>query len=141
MSNRTLTRRRVIAIVAAAAGSAYLTGRRAKAADPLWWQGSALGAQVSIEIHHPDRTEAERLVEACVQDVHRLEQQFSLYRADFAICTLNRTGILVDPDADMVALLEGLAVVRRSDERRLRSDGAAVVATLCRPFLVREARS
>ena len=38
--------------------------------------------------------------------MRRLEQQFSLYRADSAICTLNRTGILVSPDADMVALLK-----------------------------------
>jgi FAD:protein FMN transferase len=38
--------------------------------------------------------------------VQRLEQQFSLYRADSAICALNRTGILVSPDADMVALLK-----------------------------------
>ena len=70
------------------------------------WYGSALGAQVSIEINHPDRVEAKRLVERCVLDVRRLEQQFSLYRADSAICALNRTGILVSPDADMVALLK-----------------------------------
>jgi thiamine biosynthesis lipoprotein len=70
------------------------------------WRGSALGAQVSIEIHHPDRAEAARLVERCIQDVRRLEQQFSLYQACSAICTLNRTGVLVAPDADMVALLK-----------------------------------
>ena len=70
------------------------------------WYGSALGAQVSIEIYHPDRVEARRLVARCVLDVQRLEQQFSLYRADSAICALNRTGILVSPDADMVALLK-----------------------------------
>src|SRR6185436_7302611 len=96
-----LTRRRLIVIAATAAGSAYLTGARmAVAGDPVRWHGSALGAQVSIEIHHPDRAEAERLVERCVQQVRRLEQQFSLYRADSAISTLNRTGILVAPDAD-----------------------------------------
>ena len=107
MLNASLTRRRMIVIAASAAGSAFLTGGRAAAAgDPVRWHGSALGAQVSIEIHHPDRAEAERLVERCVLDVRRLEQQFSLYRADSAICTLNRTGILVAPDADMVALLK-----------------------------------
>src|SRR6478672_13080303 len=89
MSNRSLTRRRMIAIVATAAGSAFLTGgRTAQAGDPVRWHGSALGAQVSIEIYHPDRTEAERLVVRCVLDVRRLEQQFSL-RADSAISTLN----------------------------------------------------
>lgn len=107
MPNRNLTRRRMIAIVATAAGSAFLTGgRTAQAGDAVRWHGSALGAQVSIEIYHPDRAEAERLVEQCVRDVRRLELQFSLYRADSAICALNRSGILVSPDADMVALLK-----------------------------------
>jgi len=107
MAPANLTRRRMIAIAAATAGSALLSGgRRAWAGEVVRWRGSALGAQVSIEIHHPDRAEAERLVERCIQDVRRLEQQFSLYRADSAISTLNRTGILVAPDADMVALLK-----------------------------------
>ena len=107
MLNRDITRRRMIAIAATAVGSAFLTGgRTAQAGDPVRWRGSALGAQVSIEIYHPDRAEAERLVERSVLDVRRLEQQFSLYRADSAISALNRTGILVSPDADMVALLK-----------------------------------
>ena len=107
MLKQALTRRRMIVITACAAGSAWLTGGRiAAAADAVRWRGSALGAQVSIEIHHPDRAEAERLVERCVLEVRRLAQQFSLYRADSAISTLNRTGILVAPDADMVALLQ-----------------------------------
>lgn len=118
MANRNLTRRRMIAIAAAAAGSAFLSGGRTaragpavpQAGAPVRWHGSALGAQVSIEIYHPDRTEAERLVAHCNHDVRRMEQQFSLYRADSAISTLNRTGILVAPDADMVALLKASLV-------------------------------
>ena len=107
MLNRTITRRRMVAIAATAAGSAFLSGgRTARASEAVRWQGSALGAQVSIEIYHPDRAEAERLVEQCVLDVRRLEQQFSLYLADSAISALNRTGILVAPDPDMVALLK-----------------------------------
>ncbi|MFZ2157956.1 MAG: FAD:protein FMN transferase [Bradyrhizobium sp.] len=106
MLKQSLTRRRMIVIAASAAGSALLAGvRTAAAGEAVRWHGSALGAQVSIEIYHPDRTGAERLVERCVLDVRRLEQQFSLYRSDSAISTLNRTGILVSPDADMVALL------------------------------------
>ena len=106
MPNPDVTRRRMIAIVATAAGSAFLTGgRTAQAGDAVRWHGSALGAQVSIEIHHPDRADALRLVDRCVLDIRRLEQQFSLYR-DSDICALNSTGILVSPDADMVALLE-----------------------------------
>lgn len=107
MLSQSLTRRRMIVIAATAAGSTFLTGARTAAAgDPVRWQGSALGAQVSIEIYHPDWSEARRLVERCVLDVRQLERQFSLYQADSAICTLNRTGILVSPDADMVTLLK-----------------------------------
>lgn len=107
MLNQSLTRRRMIVIAATAAGSAFLTGvRTASAGDRVRWHGSALGGQVSIEIYHPDRTEAERLVERCVLEVRRLERQFSLYQPDSAISALNRTGILVSPDADMVALLK-----------------------------------
>ncbi len=107
MHNSNLSRRRMIAITATALGSAFVSGSRiAWAQEAVRWYGSALGAQVSMEIYHPDRAEAERLVGSCLLDVRRLEQQFSLYRQDSAICTLNRTGILVAPDPDMVALLE-----------------------------------
>ena len=107
MPKRNLTRRRMIAIMATAAGSALVAGGRiARADDAVRWRGSALGAQVSLEIYHPDRAEAERLVQACLAEVRRLEQQFSLYQPDSAICTLNRTGILVAPAPDMVSLLK-----------------------------------
>ena len=131
MPHENLTRRRMIAIVATAGGSALLgSGRLAQASVPVRWSGSALGAQVSIEIHHPDRAEAERLARLCLQDVHRLEQQFSLYQTDSAICTLNRTGVLVSPAADMVALLT--AALFFSD----LTDGAfdPTVQPLCRLY-------
>ena len=105
MLNRHLSRRRMIAITATATGAAVLTGHRALTQDAVRWHGSALGAQVSIEIYHPDHVEAERLVQHCVLTVRRLEAQFSLYRTDSAICALNRTGILMSPDADLVGLL------------------------------------
>ncbi|MGB3864490.1 MAG: FAD:protein FMN transferase [Xanthobacteraceae bacterium] len=82
-----------------------LGGRRAMAGAPVRWRGSALGAQVSIEIYHPDRAKAERLIHLCVEDVRRLERQFSLYDPNSAIRALNRTGVLAPPDTDMVALL------------------------------------
>ena len=104
MAPANLTRRRMIAIAAATAGSALLCGgRRVWAGEPVRWRGPALGAQASIDIFHPDREEAERIVQICLAEVRRLEGQFSLYRADSAICTLNRSGILVAPDADMVS--------------------------------------
>jgi thiamine biosynthesis lipoprotein len=107
MQNPNLTRRRMIAITATAVGSAFVSGARiVQAEEAVRWYGSALGAQVSMEIYHPDRGEAERLVKDCLLDVRRMERQFSLYRPDSAISVLNRTGILVSPDPDMVTLLE-----------------------------------
>ena len=107
MLDRSLTRRRTIVIAASAVGSALLACARSAAADaPVRWRGSAFGAQVSIEIHHPDVAEAKRLVERSIRLARLLEQQFSLYRADSAISTLNRSGILAFPDPDMVALLK-----------------------------------
>jgi thiamine biosynthesis lipoprotein len=104
MPHPSLTRRRLITIAAAAAGTA-LAGRTARADDAVRWHGSALGAQVSLEIHHPDRARAERLVRQSLAEVRRLEGLFSLYQPHSAICTLNRTGALAAPDPDMVALL------------------------------------
>lgn len=101
------TRRRAIAIIAAAAGAPFWSREAgaAASADRMVWRGSALGAQTSIEIHHPDRALAEQLLDRCVAQVRHLERQFSLYLPDSAISTLNRTGILVAPHTDMVALL------------------------------------
>jgi thiamine biosynthesis lipoprotein len=107
MAPANLSRRRMIAITAATAGSALLfDGRRTWAGNAVRWRGSALGAQVSIDIFHPDREEAERIIQICLAEVRGLERQFSLYLADSAICALNRSGILVAPEPDMVTLLK-----------------------------------
>uniref|UniRef100_Q07LZ7 FAD:protein FMN transferase n=1 Tax=Rhodopseudomonas palustris (strain BisA53) TaxID=316055 RepID=Q07LZ7_RHOP5 len=107
MPHRAFTRRHLITIAAAAAASSLLPARlRAMPAnEPVRWRGSALGAQVSIEIHHPDRAAAARSVEQSIAEVRRLERLFSLYQPDSAICELNRTGVLIAPEPDMVALL------------------------------------
>lgn len=104
MTERVHTRRRFIAIAGAAAG-APLFGGAARAFAAVRWHGSALGAQVSIDIRHPDRGHAEWLVQAALDEINRLERQFSLYSEDSAIVALNRAGVLVGPDRDLVALL------------------------------------
>lgn len=105
MAPASLTRRRMITIAAATAGSALLP-RSVRAGEGARWRGSALGSQVSIDIFHPDRKEAERIVQVCLAEVRRLERQFSLYQRDSAICALNWSGILVAPEPDMVTLLK-----------------------------------
>ena len=104
-----MNRRRFISITAAAAGCG-LTLSGAIAAVPsqeaVNWRGRALGALASLRIYHPDRAIAERLVRQVIREVDRLEEIFSLYRAESALSQLNRMGALVAPPSDMVAVLE-----------------------------------
>jgi thiamine biosynthesis lipoprotein len=102
-----LSRRRFIRISAAAAGFvASLTGGRSEAADsPVTWRGTMFGAIATIEIHHRDRNEAQRLINTSIEEARRLERLFSLYLRDSALVELNRTRILVDPAAELVDLL------------------------------------
>lgn len=104
---RTISRRRFIQISAAAAGfSLPPSGRPARGATPpVTWHGTMLGATATMEIHHEKRSEAVSLISVACAEARRLERLFSLYLDDSALVELNRTGILVDPAAEMVDLL------------------------------------
>jgi FAD:protein FMN transferase len=100
------TRRRFIAISAAAGGLPLLPMRAAHAAPLLrTWSGAALGADASLQIHHPDPAAADRLIAASLAEVTRLENVLSLYRPDSALSRLNRDGVLDDPPFDLVRVL------------------------------------
>ncbi|WP_367401015.1 FAD:protein FMN transferase [Bradyrhizobium sp. WYCCWR 12677] len=64
-----------------------------------------LGAVATMEVHCEDRSRADRLIALACAEARRLERLFSLYLNDSALVELNRTGILVDPAAEMVDLL------------------------------------
>lgn len=101
-----VTRRRLIAICAATAGSALVGAPGRLAAAPLVrWRGVALGAEASITLSHDDPATARRLIAGCRAEIERLESMFSLYRADSALVRLNRAGELADPPPDMLELL------------------------------------
>ncbi len=102
-----ISRRRFIRISAAAAGLSVATSGRPARADTtlVTWRGTMLGAIATMEIHHEDRREAERLISVAYTEARRLERLFSLYLEDSALVELNRTGILVDPAVEMVDLL------------------------------------
>ena len=88
------TRRRFVAIAAAAAGLPFAALRAgAEAAHLRRWSGVALGAAAEIVLYHPDATRARRLIARCVEEIDRLEDVFSLYRPESAIRRLNRTAI------------------------------------------------
>ena len=100
------TRRRFIAIAAAAACLPLAAvGARAGTAHLHRWSGIALGAGAEIVLHDPDATRARRLIAACVAEIDRLEDVFSLYRPESAISRLNRAGRLAAPPLELVDLL------------------------------------
>ena len=98
-----LTRRRFLAVTAAAAGTANLPG--ARAAAPVEWRGTAMGAEALLRLHHPDAGTAWRLIAGCLAEVERLEGIFSLHRPDSALSRLNRHGALSAPPLDLVVVL------------------------------------
>ena len=100
------TRRRFIAIAAAAAGLPLAAaGARAEPAHLHRWSGIALGAAAEIVLHDADAARARRLIARCVAEIERLEDVFSLYRPRSALSRLNRDGRLPAPPLELVALL------------------------------------
>ena len=100
------TRRRFVAIAAAAAGLPFAAIRAgAETAHLHRWSGIALGAAAEIVLHDPDAARARRLIARCVAEIDRLEDVFSLYRPESAISRLNRDGWLAAPPLELVALL------------------------------------
>ena len=100
------TRRRFVAIAAAAAGLPFAALRAgAETAHLHRWSGIALGAAAEIVLYDPDATRARRLIARCVEEIDRLEDVFSLYRPESAIRRLNRDGRLTAPPLELVALL------------------------------------
>lgn len=99
-------RRRFLSIAAASAGLALLgQSSRARQVEFQTWSGTALGAQASIRLQHPDPAFARSLIAEARAEIERLEQVFSLYRADSALSTLNRQSYLDAPPLDLVRLL------------------------------------
>jgi thiamine biosynthesis lipoprotein len=107
-------RRRFLNITAAVAGLALLPRGSAPAPATFeTWRGTALGARASIRLAHSDPGFARALIGRARAEIDRLEQVFSLYRADSAISRLNRRGVLHAPPLDLVRLL---AAARRYSE-------------------------
>ena len=100
----TITRRRFVAISAAAIGVAVagLSIPAAANAPLARWRGVALGAAASITLRHP---EADRIVTACRAEIDRLEDIFSLYRGDSALSRLNADGKIDAPPFELLELL------------------------------------
>lgn len=107
-SNRQVSRRRVLTLMAAATGLPLLGRGDAARSAPVprhVWRGTALGAPAELVVAHPDATVARRAAGVCLAEVARLERAFSLFQPDSEIARLNRDGILAAPSQDLRALL------------------------------------
>jgi thiamine biosynthesis lipoprotein len=107
--SRPLARRRVLAVLAAAAGFS-LAGRadahRAAARNQLFeWRGTALGASAKLLLAHPEPGRAQAAVGRSLDEVARLERIFSLHDADSELSRLNRAGRLANPSHDLRMVL------------------------------------
>lgn len=83
------------------------TGRTVVPATP--WRERLLlgfGSTLSLRVAHPDGALAERALDGAVATIRRIEGQMSLFRADSALSRLNRDGVLRDPPADLLAVLQ-----------------------------------
>ncbi len=94
----TLSRRRFLTITAAALATPVI-------AAPLRWQGGALGADCTLEIHAP-RDVAERALRDTRALLRRAESLFSLYDPASELSQLNATGHLPDPSPEMCRIIE-----------------------------------
>ena len=109
------TRRRVITILAAAAGTVVASPLRSRAAIDQEWQGVAMGADARILFSGVDPHAARAAIATAVEEIGRLERALSLFRSDSEICRLNRDRRLKAPSGDLRrALALALAVAEAS---------------------------
>lgn len=92
------TRRRFLAISAAA----FVLPATAQAREIYTWSGLALGARATIRLAHAD---APAITARAAAEISRLEDVFSLYRADSALSQLNRDGRLTAPPFELLECL------------------------------------
>jgi thiamine biosynthesis lipoprotein len=74
------------------------------------WRGVAMGAGASLIFAHPD---ADRLIGRATAEIDRLEDIFSLYRANSALSRLNRDGRLETPPLELLSILSLSGAVHR----------------------------
>src|SRR5216683_2217864 len=104
-----LTRRRAIRIVAAAAGLPLVIAAVRAAAPPgqlFSWQGEVLGALSELTLWHTDAALAQRTILRVRGEIARYEHIFSLYLEDSEISRLNKTGALEKPSPELRGLIE-----------------------------------
>jgi thiamine biosynthesis lipoprotein len=104
-----LTRRRVIRIMAAAAGLPLTIAAVRATAPPaqmFHWQGEVLDAVSELTLWHTDAALCRRTILKVEAEIARYERIFSLYRPDSEISRLNAAGELRRPPPELRTLIE-----------------------------------
>lgn len=98
------TRRRFLTILASTSVLPLVGAKTASAVE--MWQGVALGAKAQLVLDHQN---AKTLIAEAVAEIQRMEDIFSLYKADSQLSQLNRHGVLDQPAFEFVELLSTCA--------------------------------
>lgn len=81
------------------------SGSAARELVPVSRTFSAFGTDMSIDVLHADRDQAERGLRAAMGEVSTVERSMSLYVAESQVCRLNREGVVRDPHPYLVQVL------------------------------------
>ncbi len=103
MTKSMLTRRRALLLIAASSATVPIGG--GTRAGLVEWRGTALGADARLALWTRDRSAATEAIAACLAEIERLENIFSLYRPRSELSELNRTGALRAASLDMRRLV------------------------------------
>lgn len=71
---------------------------------PVHWEGYALGAQGSFTLYAKNPQQTQKLLDACMREIQRLEMLFSLYDDRSELCQLNAQGFLKNPSPEWIQL-------------------------------------
>ena len=104
MSN--ISRRKFLKISAVSLTLPFSTNLLANNTEKISWEGYALGAQGNMTLFHKSPTYANKILNICIQEIHRLEKIFSLYDTTSSISLLNKNGSLQNPPEELVEVLE-----------------------------------
>jgi FAD:protein FMN transferase len=75
---------------------------------PLQWRERAmvgLGTTLSLRAGHASAEQADAGLDAAVKAIRHIEQHMSLFNPASSLCHLNRDGVLLQPDPDLVKIL------------------------------------
>ena len=132
MSARRLNRRRVLSILAAAAGSALVGGSVARRGADFAWRGIAMGADAQILFSGVEAEAARATIAMAVAEIERLEHALSLFREDSEICRLNRDGRPDRAERRHAARAGARARGCGGERRPVRPDRTGAVGGACR---------